>query len=260
MLEPTKTISLNIATAHTPYILTKLQRKSWKNTIMTEQTIKPIFWFWFPIIWMIGQLSAETLLPHDLLIKIHYEGGLHEWLQIVMLIMVFGLACKILLSMERTTNIWLKLWIAAAAFGSFYVAAEEVSWGQMIFHWQTPESWKALNYQGEMNLHNTSKWFNQKPRLLLEIGIIVGGLIIPLLYRFKMEWLPKKFIIIYPPAILSITAIIYTLAKFSHKISKMFFDVRIFQRASEVEELYLYFFVLLYMVVLSQRILKQHKP
>jgi hypothetical protein len=50
---------------------------------------------------------------------------------------------------------------------------EEISWGQRIFHVQTPEALKQLNRQGETNLHNLV-WFhghdrsgNRKPFLQL---------------------------------------------------------------------------------------------
>src|SRR3546814_9825984 len=57
----------------------------------------------------------------------------------------------------------------------------EASWGQHYAGWLTPENWQALNDQGETNLHNTSSWLDQKPRTLLEIGVIVGGILIPML-------------------------------------------------------------------------------
>lgn len=37
----------------------------------------------------------------------------------------------------------------------FMMAGEELSWGQRIFHWATPESYRVRNAQGETNLHNT---------------------------------------------------------------------------------------------------------
>jgi len=227
---------------------------------MNTQPIKPIFWLWIPTIWMVGQLAAEALIPNEALLDFHRENGLHEWLQFAMLVAVFGLACKLLFQMDRKANIWLTAWIIAAALGSFYVAAEEISWGQWIFQWATPEEWQALNYQGETNLHNTSRWLNQIPRTLLEVGILIGGIIIPTVKYFKPKWVPKRFEIIYPPNILMVTALICAGAKFGQKICKMHFDCRIFQRASEVEELYLFFFVLLYMIILQARILGSKKP
>jgi hypothetical protein len=41
----------------------------------------------------------------------------------------------------------------------FFVACagEEISWGQRIFHWNTPPLLERVNLQGEMNLHNIWK-------------------------------------------------------------------------------------------------------
>jgi len=216
--------------------------------------IPPLFWLWLPILWMAGQLAAEFIFPKEAVLNFHKENGIHEWLQFAFMIGVFILAVKTLKSMDRKNNKWLVAWIMGAAIGSFYVAFEEISWGQWIFNWSTPQELKEINYQGETNLHNTSKWLNQKPRLILEIGIIVGGIIIPALSMLKPKWLPKRFNIIYPPNFLIVIASIYTIAKFSHKFSRMIFDEKIFQRSSEIEELYLYFFIFLYMIILHKRI------
>ncbi|MEM7650499.1 MAG: hypothetical protein AAF204_00255 [Pseudomonadota bacterium] len=226
---------------------------------MNEVKIKPLFWLWIPILWMVGQLTAEALIPNEALLEFHRENGLHEWLQFAMLVAVFAISLRILTRMNRAANIWLTLWIGAAALGSFYVAAEEISWGQWVFHWQTPEEWAAINGQNETNLHNTSRWLNQIPRTILEVGILVGGIIIPAVRYLKPDWIPTRFNIIYPPNILAVTAIIAAGVKFSQKICKLHFDCRVFQRASEVEELYIFFFVLLYMIVLQARILNDKK-
>jgi hypothetical protein len=65
--------------------------------------------------------------------------------------------------------------------GIFFLIGEEVSWGQRIFGWETPESMMAMNKQKETNLHNihgvgdTFKW----------IHVIIGfyGTFLPLIAR-----------------------------------------------------------------------------
>ena len=42
----------------------------------------------------------------------------------------------------------------AFAIGLFFIAMEEVSWGQWILFFKTPDSLHGLNRQGETNLHN----------------------------------------------------------------------------------------------------------
>ena len=127
--------------------------------------------------------------------------------------------------------------------------------GQHFFNWNTPEYWENLNDQGETNLHNTSSWLDQKPRTILLIGVIVGGLIVPLVQRFKSSVLPKMFEIIYPPAILGMTAAFALLVKILDKVDDSLKDVVLFSRASELEELYLFYFVLLYLIILRRRLL-----
>lgn len=50
----------------------------------------------------------------------------------------------------RFRNLW--AWGYALLF--FLVAGEEVSWGQRLWDLPTPEELRALNVQGELNLHN----------------------------------------------------------------------------------------------------------
>jgi hypothetical protein len=38
----------------------------------------------------------------------------------------------------------------------FVCAGEEMSWGQRVFGWATPDKWSAMNAQAETNLHNLS--------------------------------------------------------------------------------------------------------
>jgi hypothetical protein len=38
--------------------------------------------------------------------------------------------------------------------GTFFVAGEEISWGQRIFGWRTPEALEAINAQQEISVHN----------------------------------------------------------------------------------------------------------
>ena len=78
---------------------------------------------------------------------------------------------------------WLIPWYALITMGAIYFGGEEVSWGQHWWGWSTPESVATLNDQGETNLHNMSSWLDQKPRLALEIGVVVGGLLFPLWLR-----------------------------------------------------------------------------
>ncbi|MCC7413476.1 MAG: hypothetical protein IT495_17805 [Gammaproteobacteria bacterium] len=82
---------------------------------------------------------------------------------------------------------WLAAWMACVVLGCVYFAGEELSWGQQLFGWATPEAVRALNDQNETNLHNMTSWLDQKPRLLLELWVLVGGVLLPLLRR-RARW------------------------------------------------------------------------
>lgn len=66
------------------------------------------------------------------------------------------------------------------------MAGEELSWGQHFVGWQTPTAWSALKpEQDETNLHNLSRLFNDYPRSLLAVVIVLATVIIPLYFKSK---------------------------------------------------------------------------
>jgi hypothetical protein len=222
---------------------------------MTTDKLSQILWLWVPAAIFIAQIALELLVPAQYLPALHSENGPHETLQFVFAAagVVFALLC--LIPSIRNKDLWLSLWSACFCLGCIYIAGEEISWGQHVFDWGTPEFWSQVNDQNETNLHNTSSWLDQKPRLILLIGIIVGGLIIPALQKFKPSLVPQQFKLIYPPASLAVTAAFAVVTKIIDKLQEAF-DYNFFTRISEVEELYLFYFVLLYLVALRRRINK----
>lgn len=46
------------------------------------------------------------------------------------------------------------IYILVLAALMFICMGEEISWGQRLFGWETPQEWKAQNAQAETNLHN----------------------------------------------------------------------------------------------------------
>jgi hypothetical protein len=221
---------------------------------MTEAPLKSLYWLWIPLAWMAIQIGLELTLDDNTLINLHAENGPHELVQFGMLVAGAYIAAVTLFKMDRS-NKWLVAWIGTALAACTFVAIEEMSWGQSVFKWGTPEFWAHINVQEETNLHNTSTWLNQKPRILLAIGIVTGGLLIPFLKKYKPKLIPARFNIIYPPAILGVIAACYLFVRLTEKIANELYDVDIWARPSEVEEVYLFYFVLLYLIVMKRRLL-----
>jgi hypothetical protein len=61
------------------------------------------------------------------------------------------------------------------ALGAFFVAGEEISWGQRIFGWSTPDTLDAINHQGETNVHNI-RWVQTAFGYVLLLGAAYGTL------------------------------------------------------------------------------------
>lgn len=224
------------------------------NHSKITNNISPILWLGIPLCIAIAQILIELFVPYEYLSALHSENGPHETLQFVFAFIATIYAFRCLFCLIPEKQPLLISWVICFCLGCAYISGEEISWGQHIFEWGTPEFWAGVNDQQETNLHNTTSWLDQKPRLLLLIGIIVGGLIIPLLQKFKPAILPQKLAIIFPPAILSVTAILCVIIKIADKISKHVDDIHLLSRGSEVEELYLFYFVMLYLIILYRRI------
>lgn len=121
----------------------------------------------------------------DLWTELHrkdsYDGaGLVENLTVLVLMPAVVLSVFAVVVWGRRLPWWpLRVWVLLWALACVYLAGEEISWGQWIFQWESPEVFAAKNDQGETNLHNMSSWLDQKPRTLVELFIVFGGLVVP---------------------------------------------------------------------------------
>jgi hypothetical protein len=221
-----------------------------------SENIPALFWLWLPLAFMAVQIGLELTLPSYTLSRMHSEGGSHEIIQFLLMVAAALVAARALLMRQTWARAWLLSWVALAFFACVYVAGEEISWGQHLVNWETPEFWSGINDQNETNLHNTTSWLDQKPRMILMVGILIGGLVVPLLQKFKPAWVPARFAILYPPAVLGVSALIVLVVNIIRKIDGLLPDVVFFTRGSEVEELYMFYFVLLYLLILRRRLMQ----
>jgi hypothetical protein len=213
--------------------------------------LNPFWWFWFPICAALVLAVVEQFLPEATRAALYDENSPIEMGQAVVAFIAagFGVACL----KHCKGNKWLLGWVLLGTLASLFIGLEEISYGQQLFHWQTPEEWKAVNHQWETNLHNTSSWLNEKPKLLLWLGILTGGIVMPLLRRKKPGLLPEKFGVIYPDDVMFWPAVMTILAYIAKLLQKEGF-VTLYGRTTEIHEFYLYYFVLLYFVLLRLRL------
>lgn len=210
------------------------------------------FWvLWLPLFAVIVTYVLEHVLNTGQIHFMYSEQGFYENLQFAVLVFAFLVAVSTLIRMDRKFDPLMTAWVVLASLCCVYVGGEEISWGQQYLQWNTPEYWAAINDQNETNYHNTSSWFDQKPRLVLMIGIGVGGLIVPWLKRNSPAALPKRFTAFYPqPNMWFLAGLVIGV----HLLDKVVeaFGGNLFERTSEQQELYMYYFVLLYLISLRR--------
>lgn len=217
-----------------------------------------ILCLWLPLGLLIAQVIVEATVPRPIVNAMVSENGMYEILQFLVIGGAFVWAVCLLRLKSLQASKWVWRWIALAAVCALYVAGEEISWGQHIFDWTTSDNWAAVNDQNETNLHNTSSWLDQKPRVLLEIGVYVGGIIIPVLMRVRKNLLPEKFAVIYPTIALMPTALMLLLLRILTEVQDAG-GAAYFARISELKETWMYYFVFLYIALMSQRFKGQAK-
>ena len=223
--------------------------------LTSEKPLSSIFWFWIPVIAMTIQAILEVTVSKEILSGLHSENGPHELLEFFILVGGLIVCLKYFLTSEYKSRL-MNFWFGLAFICCFYVAGEEISWGQHVWDWATPDYWNGVNDQGETNLHNTSSWFDQKPRLILLLGITVGTLILPHLYERRKLPLPCSLGILLPSKKLTVIALLVVIPQLIEKLFEAF-NVSIFVRFSEVQELYMFYFVFLYLILLQIELRKQ---
>jgi hypothetical protein len=148
------------------------------------QSRKLILYHGLPLLVILFPLAWYAIVGSDWLLK--GEAGIIENMTVLFLVVAIGFNVS---SIARSNRLalpgFLNAWLFVLILGAAYFALEELSYGQHIFGWGTGETWKALNDQEETNLHNVHAIFDQVPRALLTLGILIGGVLLPLYRHFR---------------------------------------------------------------------------
>jgi hypothetical protein len=121
---------------------------------------------WIAVATVITLAFGITLLPQDTFDSLIHEDGVVEWVGAI------GLFCTsviffigFLRARKAGANRLLTLALLGLAVLFFFGAGEEISWGQRIFGWGTPDALDSANGQDETNLHNLGPVQNGSPLL-----------------------------------------------------------------------------------------------
>lgn len=223
-----------------------LSLNAFRNSTLTA------IWIAIPLAFALIWTLVELTVTGDFAVVATSENGLIENSQVV--IALTGCLLAMIKARDYLTNgnRLEALWFGCMALGMIYIAGEEVSWGQWIFHWDTPAPFQALNDQNETNLHNMSSWLDQKPRIVLELMIIFSGLVFVFINARHPGKLPVSLVRFLPPAQAAGTAIVYVFFKVNDILDQDP-DMRLFVRASELVEITIYYYLLAYVLTVSPK-------
>lgn len=115
------------------------------------------------------------------------EDGFIEWFTVLALF-VGGMTCEVrAVTLARVRSKWFIAMLCLASLVLLFGVGEEISWGQRLLGFATPESIAKHNSQGEANLHNLQFGGVKINKLLfgkaLTVGIVFYFFGLPFLYR-----------------------------------------------------------------------------
>jgi hypothetical protein len=131
------------------------------------------------------------------------DDSLVENLQVLLFALAAVLAFLLAQRLRERSERLLAAMYAVVAIALVFLVGEEVSWGQRIFDWSTPESLDRINKQGETNVHNV-----YGVRMIFKWAyLVIGayGTILPILvprwgalapYRDWLSWVVPHYTLI----------------------------------------------------------------
>lgn len=143
------------------------------------------------LIFIFISYSFYLLASPTLVIQLGKEDSFFEWITALSFLTASVL---LFISFRKSKNVWLLLLGLLLFFG----AGEEISWGQRIAGFETPEALNQINVQREFNIHNL-EFFNRKQLngsnstgihrllemdLLFKLFCLAFGVLLPLIYRY----------------------------------------------------------------------------
>lgn len=215
-------------------------------------------WLWLgvPLLVVVAMGGTALVDPDAHRAWFKVKEGPIEWATVAVLIPAMAAAVAIWRRRALLPARWLGWWMALVGLGSFYYAGEEISWGQHVFGWETPEVLAARNDQRETNLHNLVGLgiFEEAPRFLLEQWVLWGGGVLVLADRWRGvvrdtgsgwdHWF-------WPTRVCLPTALLAILIRVPDRIDRMTGKELSFLRdlrLSEPQELYFALFLAMYLL------------
>jgi len=101
-------------------------------------------------------LSHWVLMTHLDTDWLEGEDGISEWRSVATYLVSSGLAGAAAWALWVTRHTKLRYFYLVMAVAFFLGAMEEISWGQRLVGWGTPEAFSEINFQDETTIHNVN--------------------------------------------------------------------------------------------------------
>ncbi len=110
---------------------------------------------WIAALFFLG-VALAAVNPDYLAASYVREDGVTEWMTVVFLLTCSGVSARRFITRAATRTLDFKhgTTLAMVSITCFIGALEEISWGQRLLGFQTPESLARVNLQGEATFHN----------------------------------------------------------------------------------------------------------
>lgn len=122
------------------------------------------------------------------------EDGFIEWLTVLPLLIIVVVAISYLVKLSSKKSWLFSVTMCVLALLCFFVAGEEISWGQRIFQIESSSFFKKNNAQAETNLHNLVVGGVKVNKLIFSQLLILGAVIyltvFPYLFKNK-NWFKR---------------------------------------------------------------------
>jgi hypothetical protein len=215
-----------------------------------------------PILATAGYIACLWFWPDFAKQVLHSERGLVELATAIGFLVASWLGWRLFARTRGVVPGWATVMYGLFAAAGLFVALEEVSYGQKLFHFRSPGWFAENNSKRETNLHNMlGNGPSNRMRQVATIGCPVVCLIMPLVARYRRgRYQPTHWTYYLLPRMELATLAAITLLLSGLRRFRMLGAADIWEHMSEVRELCWAAIAICYAVILIRRLVDQSVP
>ncbi len=153
--------------------------------------------FWAPVV--VSVLLPILRLDKRIWRAVLREDGPIEWATAMLFAVAFVAGLGAALALFKSRRRWEAALYLAFALVMFFCAGEEISWGQRILGFETPDALREINRQDEFTLHNIGQSLDVF-KFLMFVGGGIGAAAYLANQRLRIQrfWADGEYLIIPP--------------------------------------------------------------